>query len=116
MTRQLDTKASAELLDGGLAHRIWNGARPIDVGEYRTHHDDLSAAADHRIHRGRHRVDDSGHVDGQDTIDLAGCECAECAATAENTGVGDHDINTPKPLEGQANGFLDLFEDGDIAL
>ena len=33
MTRQLDTEAPAELFDGGLADRIRDGTRPVDVGE-----------------------------------------------------------------------------------
>ena len=41
MTRQLDAEAPAELLHCGLAHRIRDGPRPVDIRKHRTHHDDL---------------------------------------------------------------------------
>src|SRR6478735_10563601 len=99
VARQLDAKATAELLDGSLAHCVRDGTRPIDVGEHRTHQHDLPAAADNGFQSGRHRVDDSVDVDGHDTTHLLGCECAECAATTKHASVGDHDIDAPELLK-----------------
>jgi hypothetical protein len=89
--------------------------RPIDVGEHRAHQHDLPAAADHGFQRGRHRVDYSSHVDGHDTTHLVGRQCAECAATAENAGVGNCDVDAPELLMGSPHGLLDGIDVDDIA-
>src|ERR1700682_3261131 len=115
MACQLDAKATAELLDGCLAHRVGNGTRPIEVGEYRTHQDDLAAAADHRFQRGSHRVDDSSDIDRHDTTHLVGGECAERTAPAEDTGVGNGDVDAPELLMGAAHRLPEGIELGDIA-
>jgi hypothetical protein len=115
MARQLDAEATAELLDRSLAHRVRDGTRSVDVGEHRTHQHDLATAADHGVQRGRHRVDDPGHVDGHDTIHLVGRERAECAATAKNASVGNCDVDTPELLVGSAHRLLERIILGDIA-
>ena len=66
--------------------------------------------------RGRHRVDDSSHVDGHDTAHLVGRECAECAATSEDACVGDRNIDARELLQRQAHRFLDRREVGDVAV
>src|SRR6185503_7327118 len=113
--RQFHAEATAELLDRGLAHRVRDGTRPVDVREHRTHQHDLPAAADHGFQRGRHRVDDSSHIDGHDTTDLLGGQCAECAAAAENAGIGNYDVDAPELLTSSGDGLLDGIDVGDIA-
>jgi hypothetical protein len=116
VARQFDAKATAELLDRSLTHRVRDGARPVDVGEHRTHQHDLSAATDHGFQRGRHRVDDSIDVDGHDTTHLVGRQCAECAAPPEDSGVGDDDVDSRELLEGPPHGFPHGVDVGYVAL
>jgi hypothetical protein len=46
---------------------------------------------------------------------LVGRECAECAATAENAGVGNRDVDAPELLMSSPHDVLDGSQMGHIA-
>ena len=104
---EFDSHPPAELLDGGLAHRVGEGSHAVEEREHRTDEHELAAVGEHLVHGCLDRVHHTGDVDREHGLDRR-CRCgAQRGGGGKDSGVGDGDVDPSEVIDDVGDGTVE---------